>query len=138
TELGPRSAALDADPLSPDRAGRTGVGFGRARRPRLTAAQGSSLPAEKIGSERPGLPGPLSFRNRNRVVPASDTPPAGDLARRNRQLEALYAISRTVNASLELRDVLRLALEQVLQLSDYPSGVIRLLAPATGELVLAA
>jgi PAS domain S-box-containing protein len=43
-----------------------------------------------------------------------------------------------VNASLELRDVLRLALEKVLELFDFPSGVIRLLAPATGELVLAA
>jgi hypothetical protein len=45
------------------------------------------------------------------------------LARHNRQLEALYAISRTANASLELGDVLRQALSKVLEVFDFPSGV---------------
>ncbi len=60
------------------------------------------------------------------------------LARRNRQLEALYAISRTVNASLELGDVLQQALGKVLEVFDFPSGVLRLLDAPTGALSLAA
>jgi PAS domain S-box-containing protein len=59
------------------------------------------------------------------------------LARRNRQLEALYVISRTVNASLELGDVLQLALGKVLEVFDFPSGVLRLLDAPTGALSLA-
>jgi PAS domain S-box-containing protein len=62
----------------------------------------------------------------------------GSLARHNRQLEALYSISRTVNASLELGDVLHQALSKVLEVFDFPSGVLRLLDAPTGELNVAA
>jgi PAS domain S-box-containing protein len=53
-------------------------------------------------------------------------------------LEALYAISSTVNASLDVEAVLADALEIVLKLFDFPSGVLRRLEPLTGELPLAA
>jgi PAS domain S-box-containing protein len=53
-------------------------------------------------------------------------------------LEALYAISSTVNASLDVEAVLEDALEIVLKLFGFPSGVLRRLEPLTGELLLAA
>ncbi|MBI3910058.1 MAG: PAS domain S-box protein [Armatimonadetes bacterium] len=53
-------------------------------------------------------------------------------------LEALYSISNAVNASLDLNVLLPHALEKVLEVFDFPSGVIRLLDPLTGELVLTA
>src|SRR5947207_960635 len=64
--------------------------------------------------------------------------PEALLARRNRQLEALYSLARTVNASLDLADVLQQALEQVLRALEFPSGVVRLLDAPTGELSLVA
>jgi PAS domain S-box-containing protein len=69
---------------------------------------------------------------------AGEGVPEAVLLRRNRQLEALYAVARTVNASLDLGDVLQQALEQVLGALEFPSGVIRLLDAPTGELSLAA
>jgi PAS domain S-box-containing protein len=69
---------------------------------------------------------------------AGDPVPEALLLRRNRQLEALYSVARTVNASLDLDDVLQQALEQVLAALEFPSGVIRLLDAPTGELTLAA
>jgi PAS domain S-box-containing protein len=53
-------------------------------------------------------------------------------------LEALYAISSTVNASLDVEAVLEDALQIVLKLFGFPSGVLRRLEPLTGELLLAA
>jgi two-component system, sensor histidine kinase PdtaS len=58
--------------------------------------------------------------------------------RRNRELEALYSISATFNTEDDLRDGLRYALETVLEVLDFPSGVLRLLDPPTGDLLLAA
>jgi PAS domain S-box-containing protein len=63
---------------------------------------------------------------------------AEPLARRNRELEALYSISQTINASLDLDEVLRQALTRILELFEFPSGVLRLLEATTGELPLAA
>src|SRR5437879_5763721 len=53
-------------------------------------------------------------------------------------LEALYSISSTINASLDLDVVLRRALETVLEVFAFSGGAIRLLDPPTGELALAA
>src|SRR5436309_1868677 len=60
------------------------------------------------------------------------------LDRRNRQLEALHSVAKTLNASLSLEEVLHQALDQALELFEFPSGAIRLLEAATGELTLVA
>ncbi|MGV3721693.1 MAG: GAF domain-containing protein [Actinomycetota bacterium] len=56
-------------------------------------------------------------------------------ARRLRELEALYSISSVIHASLDFDQVLRHALEQVLDVFGFPAGVLRLLDSPTGELV---
>lgn len=53
-------------------------------------------------------------------------------------LEALYSISSTVNASLDLDEVLHHALTTVLDLFQFPCGVLRRLDPPTGRLSLTA
>lgn len=58
--------------------------------------------------------------------------------RRLRELEALYSISCVIHASLEFDEVLRHALDKVLEVFDFRAGVLRLLDTSTGELVLTA
>jgi PAS domain S-box-containing protein len=82
--------------------------------------------------------GPGLVENTTGQRQAADAGPELAPTRRLRQLEALYAIAETVNATLSLEDVLRQALEKVLELFGFPSGVVRLLDPPTGELTLAA
>jgi PAS domain S-box-containing protein len=53
-------------------------------------------------------------------------------------LEALYSISSAINASLDLDAVLAHALDKILAVLGFSSGVVRLLEPSTGELRLAA
>lgn len=60
----------------------------------------------------------------------------GTTARRLRELEALYSISCAIHASLKFDEVLHHALEQVLEVFDFPAGVLRLLDVSTGDLQL--
>ena len=59
-------------------------------------------------------------------------------ARRLRDLEALYSIASAIHASLDLDQVLRHALEKVLEVFQFPVGTVRLLDTPTGELALTA
>jgi PAS domain S-box-containing protein len=59
-------------------------------------------------------------------------------ARRLRELEAHYSISNAIHSSLEIDQVLRHALAQVLAVFAFPAGVLRLLDVSTGELLLKA
>lgn len=61
-----------------------------------------------------------------------------EVLQRNRELAALNAIAETVNQSLELDEVLQLALDSVLEVIEADSGAILLLDPLAGELVLRA
>jgi two-component system, sensor histidine kinase PdtaS len=63
-----------------------------------------------------------------------ESAPERQLARRNRELEALYTVSTTVNQSLEFDEVLRRALTQVMEALEVESGLIRRHDPDTGEL----
>src|SRR5437870_4136177 len=87
--------ALSADPTGYPR-------NGRSRRRRFCCFQGKRMTA----ASREGHPD-ASENGRAQEQSLLNT-----LLRRNRELEALYSISTTVNASLNLEDALRRALEQ--------------------------
>jgi signal transduction histidine kinase/AmiR/NasT family two-component response regulator len=53
---------------------------------------------------------------------------------RMRELAALYAIARMMNRSLDLDEILQLALDSAIELAGMDAGGILLLDPATGEL----
>ena len=71
--------------------------------------------------------------------PASDPQiVAASQVRRLRELEALYSISSAIHASLDLDQVLHLALGKVLELFELSAGVLRLVDVAAGQLLLTA
>jgi GAF domain-containing protein len=63
---------------------------------------------------------------------------AEEAARRHRELAALYAVAEAVNRPLDLGDLLQHALDSVIEVTQADGGAIRLLAPHTNEIVLAA
>jgi len=72
------------------------------------------------------------------VSQEADLPGEDASVRRLRELEALYSISSVIHASLDFDHVLRHALNTVLEVFDFPAGVLRLLDMPTGEMTLTA
>lgn len=54
------------------------------------------------------------------------------------ELEALYRVSRVLNRSLNLRETLASVLEQLHEYAGMQNGMVTLLAPETGELLVSA
>lgn len=57
-----------------------------------------------------------------------------NLERRRSELETLYEIARMLNSTLEFDEVLRLVMDQVIQVVNAERGFLVLLDPATGDL----
>ena len=57
-----------------------------------------------------------------------------NLERKRNELETLYEIARMLNSTLEFDEVLRLVMDQVIEVVDAERGFLVLLDPATGDL----
>ncbi len=57
-----------------------------------------------------------------------------NLERKRNELETLYEIARMLNSTLEFDEVLRLVMDQVIEVVNAERGFLVLLAPATGDL----
>lgn len=61
-----------------------------------------------------------------------------ELARRHRELAALYAVAEVTNRRLGLQELLQRVLDRVIEVTHAAGGAIRLLDPSVQEVVLAA
>ncbi len=61
-----------------------------------------------------------------------------ELARRHKDLAALYSLAEAVTLPVDLESILEHALERVMEVTQAQGGAIRLIDPQTSELVLAA
>jgi GAF domain-containing protein len=61
-----------------------------------------------------------------------------ELARRHRELGALYSVAEAANRPLDLEELLQEAVDRVIDVTDAAAGAIRLLEPSAGQVVLAA